>query len=186
MTSTTSIFFAGVGTSLLLIGAGFGSGLLLGQAAVDVPQKSRTVGSQSSVPPPARVILPAMTAANLSASQTVKAAPTSPPQAEPEPTAEHPLKDVQEQDGEREKQAPQQVEREKQPAARKAAAHERRKRYAAQKARLEAARRHQQQGQQEQQLTGQQQEMPRLSEQPSVLAFGRSEGPNQQIGFFGN
>jgi hypothetical protein len=42
MTSTTSIFFAGVGTSLLLIGAGFGSGLLLGQAAVDVPQKSRT------------------------------------------------------------------------------------------------------------------------------------------------
>lgn len=183
MASTTSIFFAGVGTSLLLIGAGFGSGLLLGQAAVDVPQKSRTVGSQSNVPPPAKVILPAMTTASPSASQTVEAAaPMRPAQAEPEPTAEPtPVKDVQEQAGEREKQARQHVEREKQQAARKVAAHERRKRYALQK----AARRHQQ-GQQQQQLTAQQQEMPRQSEQPRVLAFGRSEGPNQQIGFFGN
>jgi type IV secretory pathway VirB10-like protein len=177
MASAASIFFAGVGTSVVLIGVGFGSGVLLGKAAVDLPQNSRTVASQDSVPSPARVILPTTTAATLPADQLVE--PAAEP-AKPEPALKPiPVKDVQKQDSDREKQAARQAEKEKQQAAKKAAARERQKRYAAQKARQEAARR--QQPQQEQQP-----EPLRQSEQPSLLGFARNEGEAQQASFFGN
>ena len=187
MASTERIVFAGVATSVLLIGAGFGSGILLGKAAVDVPQKVMQT-ARESVPAPDRVILPVTTAAiaPLTAVPPVQAAATTPiaPQAKPEPAPEFiPVKDVHvQQDIEKGKQAARQAEAEKQQAAKKAAERERHKRYAAQKARQEAARKQQEQQQQLQQ----QQEALRQSERPRVLAFDREDGPPQQVGFFGN
>jgi outer membrane biosynthesis protein TonB len=195
MASAASIFFAGIGTSALLIGAGFGGGVLLGKAAVDVPQNSRIAASQEDLPP-ARVVLPATTVAtpptNPPAQET--AASNSPEQAKPERTVQPiPVKDVQKQNSESEKQAnsekqaARQAEKEKKQAAKKAAARERHKRYAAHM-RREAARKQQQQ--QEQQLQQQQdeqrQEALRHSERPGLLAFGDDPNPPQQVSFFGD
>src|SRR5690242_1706237 len=105
MASAASIFFAGIGTSALLIGAGFGGGVLLGKAAVDVPQNSRIAASQENWPP-ARVVMPATTAATPPPANPPARDTSNPPeQAKPEPEVQPiPVKDLQKQDNESEKQ----------------------------------------------------------------------------------
>jgi outer membrane biosynthesis protein TonB len=184
MASTERIFFAGVATTVLLIGAGFGGGVLLGKAAVDAPQKlTQRVASLDSLPPPAKVILPDMAAAAATAPavQLAAAIPNTPPQAKAEPVPEViSVKDVSKQESE--KQVARQTEAEKQRAAKKAAERERHKRNAAQKATLDAERKQQAQ----QQQVEQQQEALRQSQRPSLLSFDREDGPPQRVSFFGN
>jgi hypothetical protein len=178
MASTERIFFAGVATTVLLIGGGFGGGVLLGKAAVDAPQKlTQMVASPS---PPARVILPDMAAAAATARAVQPTIPNNPPQAKVEPAPEViPVKDVSKQESEQ--QVARQAEAEKQRTAKKAAERERHKRYAAQKARLEA-----EQKQAQQQQVEQQQEALRQSQRSSLLSFAREDGPPQRVSFFGD
>jgi type IV secretory pathway VirB10-like protein len=190
MASTERIFFAGVATTVLLIGTGFSGGVMLGKAAVDVPAKApQAVALQNDAPPPTRVILPvaAVPAPSRPAAPPVQeaAAPTPLPQANPESAPEFiPVKDVhsQQQNIEKEKQAAREAEKQQAAEQRKKAAdRERHKRYAAQKARQEVARK-----QQEQQQQLEQQDVLRDSEGPRILAYDREDAPNQQAGFFGN
>ncbi|MCK1409525.1 hypothetical protein [Bradyrhizobium sp. 76] len=56
MASKASIFFAGVGTTFLILGAGFGSGLLMANSALKDPNSY--VGAKEEVPAAIRVVLP--------------------------------------------------------------------------------------------------------------------------------
>jgi hypothetical protein len=126
MVSNVRIFFAGVGTTFIILGVGFGGGLLVASSAL-----KDTAGHQAqaaSEPPlPARVILPT--------SAEPAQAPQPPQQSskQVEPVAE-PVR------------AAQPERRVEKTDARKAAAEvrERRKRYAERKSRREAARARQQ------------------------------------------
>ena len=57
------IFFAGVGTTFILLGVGFGGGLMMAKLALEEPTGDRS--RASSELPPARVILPSTTEAGL-------------------------------------------------------------------------------------------------------------------------
>src|SRR5690349_14353801 len=61
MVSVARIFFAGVATSALLVGVGFGGGILLGRAAIEPvhPTKMDQFRTAKRSLPTARVILPA-------------------------------------------------------------------------------------------------------------------------------
>lgn len=190
MASTERIFFAGVATTVLLIGTGFSGGVMLGKAAVDVPPKvPQAVARQNDAPPPTRVILPgtAVPAPSMPAAPPVQeaAAPMRPPQANPESAPEFiPVKDVhsQRQNIEKEKQAAREAEkRQAAEQQKKAADGERHKRYAAQKSRQKVARK-----QKEQQQQMEQQEAFRKSEGPRILAYDREDALTEQAGFFGN
>jgi hypothetical protein len=119
MASNAGIFFAGVGTTFIILGAGFGGGVMLANSALDKPAEYQ---SRASAEPqsPVRVVLPA---------PAVAAQPPEQPQqiaAAPQP----PIQPVQETQPLGEKQA-------SKTGAKKAQA-ERRKRYAERKARRQA------------------------------------------------
>lgn len=198
MASTASVFFAGVATSVLLIGAGFGGGVTLVKTSMDVPQKAAQtkVAGPEKLPPPEKVVLPAMTEAAFpppapaTVSHIQAAVPTAPqPQATPqlEPQAIS-AQDVHlpKQNIENEKRAQRQAESERQQAERaeqrkKAVERERRhRRYAARKARQEAVRQQQQELQQDAQR-----EEPGERGQLGILAlYGGDEPPRDS--FFGD
>ena len=74
--SDARIFFAGMGTTVLLLGAGFSGGLMLASTAIDsLPQNKVTAADRLQ---PARVVLPATTEAAPAVVQ---------PAAAPEPAA---------------------------------------------------------------------------------------------------
>jgi len=88
MASNVRIFFAGVGTTFILLGVGFGGGLMMAKSALEEPTGDRS--RASSELPPARVILPSTTEAALPPQtpkeQQVVAASSEPapqPQAQP-------------------------------------------------------------------------------------------------------
>jgi type IV secretory pathway VirB10-like protein len=119
MASNAGIFFAGVGTTFIILGAGFSGGVMLASSAFDKPAEYQ---SRASAEPqsPVRVVLPA---------PAVAAQPPEQPQqiaAAPQP----PIQPVQETQPLGEKQA-------SKTGAKKAQA-ERRKRYAERKARRQA------------------------------------------------
>jgi len=119
MASNGGFFFAGVGTTFIILGAGFGGGVMLANSALDKPAEYQ---SRASAEPqsPVRVVLPA---------PAVAAQPPEQPQqiaAAPQP----PIQPVQETQPLGEKQA-------SKTGAKKAQA-ERRKRYAERKARRQA------------------------------------------------
>jgi outer membrane biosynthesis protein TonB len=186
--SNARIFFAGVGTTILLIGTGFGGGLMLARTAMEpVPPSRETAADRLQ---PARIILPASAEA---------APPPAPPATEvalpnPSPPLEHAQtqvpppadvrteKDKRAERAENEKQA-ERAEKEKQAeraAQRKAEAEERdrRRRYAERKARREAARLKQQHDQQQQDAARQ--------DRPGIMAFGVDDNHDGPAGFFGN
>src|SRR3954447_17943612 len=70
MPSNASIFFAGIGTTFLILGAGFGGGMMMANSALKEPNhyQSRTT---AEAPTPLRVVLPSSAAA---------AEPKQPPQ----------------------------------------------------------------------------------------------------------
>ncbi|MCK1516103.1 hypothetical protein IVB22_26885 [Bradyrhizobium sp. 190] len=142
MASNARIFFAGAGTTFVILAIGFGGGLMLAKTAMEPSASSRPIADQL---PPVRVILPA------SAEAAMPPQPPVEPAAAPEPSPPvMAAKDAQ-QDFEKEKQI-ERAERRKAEAEERA----RRKKYAERKARQEAAR-----------LVNRQQE-----QQPGILAFG--------------
>jgi type IV secretory pathway VirB10-like protein len=194
MASTERIFFAGVATTVLLIGAGFSGGVMLGKTAMDSPQtKEQAVASPEKLPPPGRVVLPAVTEATVpipfvpeSASLMQAAAPVQEPQ--PKPMAEPAVSattvaPAQKQDIEMERPAEHQAEARKHSEQRKKAAdRERHRRYAERKARQDAAHQEHQQLQEEHQ----QQEVRHQRQSPSILAFDGDDEPPRQNAFFGD
>lgn len=192
MASTERIFFAGVATSALLIGVGFGSGVMLGRTALEpVPQMNRAqTNIADKSPTSARVVLPALTEAALSPPEPAplppieEAVPTaSEPQAKPQtelPPISAAAVDVQKHDiekdkgrrGEAEKQQGERAER-----RRKAAERERHRRFAESKARQETAR---------EQHHKQQPEVREQAGPLGTLAFGEDDELPRQSSFFGN
>ena len=155
MASNEGIFFAGMATSALLIGAGFGSGILLGRAALEPAQQTKTAESKTAPSglaerslPPARVVLPALTEATSKSPIPSSAPPTQ----DPAPTASEPQITLpqdhthvaSEKAVENEKQAEHRAEAEKKKAEtaerrKRAADRDRHRRYAERKARQDAA-----------------------------------------------
>jgi hypothetical protein len=75
MVSTARIFFAGIGTTFLIIAAGFGAGLMFAQTALhDTPVQTRTASKPID---PVRMILPT-TAEAATAPQPSTAVPVQP------------------------------------------------------------------------------------------------------------
>jgi type IV secretory pathway VirB10-like protein len=122
--TNAGMFFAGVATTILLIGAGFGGGLLLARNAME-PMAVASGPAAADRLPPARVVLPASAAA---AEQPPPSAAVPSPAEETSPGLIQ-TKEVQ--------QSP---ERDRAAGRRKADEQERRKRVAERKAKREAAR----------------------------------------------
>jgi type IV secretory pathway VirB10-like protein len=142
MASNARVFFAGVGTTFVILAIGFGGGLMVAKTAMEPSASSHSIADQL---PPVRVILPA------SAEAAMPPQPPVEPAAAPEPSPS--VMTVKETQQALEKET--KIERAER---RKAEADERarRKKYAERKARREAAR-----------LVNRQQE-----QQPGILAFG--------------
>jgi type IV secretory pathway VirB10-like protein len=163
MASSAGIFFAGVGTTFIILGAGFGGGLMMATSALKEPTEYQNRAAPEP-PSPARVILPstAEAAQPPQPSQHIATAP------EPPPPPLQPVKGAQ---------AP--VERQVENVdTRKAEAEqrERRKRYAERKAKRQAERAKRQQ----QIEQGEHQEAP-------IMASGGDEPRRSRgFGFFGN
>jgi type IV secretory pathway VirB10-like protein len=160
MRSSTRIFFAGVGTTFVILGVGFGGGLFMANSALKEPA-GHQAKAKSELPTPARVILPTTAEAaqppKQPAPQQVVAVELAPAPS-PEPVKAAPSeKRVEKVDT---KKAEMEVR-------------EGRKRYAERKARREAYR-------------ARQQVEPRAREEAPILAFGSDEPPRQSMGFFGN
>jgi outer membrane biosynthesis protein TonB len=125
MASSARIFFAGVGTTFVILGVGFGGGLLLAKSALKEPTGYQARAT-AEPPSPIRVVLPASAEA---------AQPPQPPQqVAAVESAPEPVKEVQPE---------KRVEKVDTKKA-EAEVRERRKRYAERKAKREAARARQQ------------------------------------------
>ena len=125
MASSARIFFAGVGTTFVILGVGFGGGLLMAKSALKEPTGYQARAT-AQPPSPARVILPASAEAAQPPQQLQQVAATVPA---PEPVKEvQPEKRVEKVDIKKTE----------------AEARERRKRYAERKAKREAVRARQQ------------------------------------------
>ena len=164
MASNAGIFFAGVGTTFIILGAGFGGGLMMATSALNEP-----VGYQKKTfdeaPPPARVVLPS-TAEAAQPPQPVQQTATAPELAPPPP-----LQPAKEAEPAVQKQA-EKVDTKKIESEQR----ERRKRFAERKARRQAERAKRQL----QMERGEPQEAP-------ILAFGGDEPRRSDgFGFFGN
>jgi type IV secretory pathway VirB10-like protein len=162
MASNAGTFFAGVGTTFIILGAGFGGGLMMAKSALNQPTGYQTRAS-AEPPTPVRVILPssAEAAQPPQPSQQIDAPPQPPPQMKP----------VKEAQPSVEKQVDKMDTRKAEAEQR-----ERRKRYAERKAKRQAER-----------LKRQQQiEQGERLEAP-ILAFGGDERRQSGgLGFFGN
>ena len=159
--TSAGVFLAGVGTTILLIGAGFGGGLMLARTTME-PMAAASGPIAAERLPPARVILPASAEA---------ASPPQPPSATvPEPGAEPSPRLVQTKEVQ---QLPERDRAAERAERRKADEQERRKRVTERKAKREVTRNAKQQHEREQ--------------APGILAFGGDdEHPPGGGGFFGN
>jgi outer membrane biosynthesis protein TonB len=161
MASKAGIFFAGVGTTFIILGAGFGGGLMMATSALKEPTGYQNRAS-AEPPSPARVILPstAEAAQPRQPSQQIATAP-EPPLPPPQPGAQATVEKQIEKVDTRKAEAEQR---------------ERRKRHAERKAKRQAERANRQQ----QIEQGEHQEAP-------IMAFGGDE-PRRSggFGFFGN
>ena len=174
--SNARTFFAGMGTSVLLLGAGFGGGLMLARTTVEPATQNRATAAADRLPS-ARVVLPASAEpapARLASSPVETLVATgAPTQQSREGVQIAPARDVQElsQSTEREKQA-ERIEK-KRPEAEE---RDRRRRHAERNARREATRAKQQQ---------EQDEARRL--QSNIMAFGGVEEQSRSgTSFLGN
>jgi hypothetical protein len=203
MVSTARIFFAGVATSALLVGVGFGGGILLGRAAIEPvhPTKMDQFRAAKRSLPTTRVILPApmemaidppttssapfVQTANPKAPESKKTSFEDQPRVAPEKANLARMQDIKNAE-----QAEQMAKVEKKKAEaidqrKKAAERDRHRRYAERKARQEAALALEQQAQ-EQRHQEQRQALHKQAGPFGLLAFGDgSEGP-RQASFFGN
>ncbi len=162
MASNAGIFLAGVGTTFIILGAGFAGGLMMATSALKEPTGFQNRAS-AEPPSPVRVILPstAEAAEPPQASQQIATAPEPPLPPPPVKEAQAPVERQVEKVDTRKAEAEQR---------------ERRKRYAERKAKRQAERAKRQQ----QIEQGEHQEAP-------IMAFGGDE-PRRSggFGFFGN
>jgi len=169
MPSNGSIFFAGVGTTFLILGVGFGSGLMMANSALKDPGRAESRAS-AQAPSPLRVVLPASAEA---------AEPKAPPQqaaSAPETAAPAPMPPAREAQATPDKRQASADKVEKADTGKaEADQRDRRKRATERKARRLAAARRNSQPQAEQR-----------AEAP-VMAFGGDE-PRQggAVNLFGN
>ena len=163
MATSTGAFFAGIGTTFVVLAFGFGGGLMMAKSALHEPSGYQARAA-SEAPTPVRVILPnSAEAAQPPQHQQTSSLP------EPAQPAVQPAKEVQ---------AP--VEKQVEKAdTRKAEAEERerKRRYAERKARRQAEARARQQREQQQ---------PREREDARIMAFGSDDTPRFGGGLFGN
>jgi len=157
MASSGRIFFAGVGTTFVILAIGFGAGLMLAKASIEPAARSY---SSADPLPPVRVILPASADPALPSQTPVQIADTPPENQRAAPLNE----------------ALQAFETEKpidRAERRKAEADERgrRKKVAERK----AAR-----------LAQEQEQRQRSKQQASILAFGQADDQPRGGGFFGH
>jgi hypothetical protein len=168
--SNARIFFAGMGTTVLLLGAGFSGGLMLASTAIDsLPQNKATAADRLQ---PARVVLPATTEAAPAPAQPAAAPESAANSKQPAQAQNLPAKEMQaaaEKD--------QQSERAEQRRA-EYAERERHGRFAERKARRDAARLKQQRDQQQQET--------RPLARPGIMALDFDEDHRRPGGFFGN
>jgi type IV secretory pathway VirB10-like protein len=91
MASNFRIFFAGVGTTFIILAVGFGGGLMMAKSALEEPTGYRSPAPSEPLPP-ARVILPSTTEAALPPQtpkeQVVAASPEPSPQSQAQPAKE--------------------------------------------------------------------------------------------------
>ena len=157
MASNARIFFAGIGTSFVILAVGFSAGLMLARSALHDPPLPNRATSEPS--PRMRVILP------VSAEPALQVA-AAPPAPEPQLQAQT----VQDAPAQVAQKPPEET------ATKKLERTERRKRYAERKARRQAAARiaatKARQGMERQEPT-----------QPGIMAFGNDEA---RISLFGN
>lgn len=163
MASNAGIFFAGVGTTFIILGAGFGGGLMMAKSALNEPNGYRNVASVPEPPSAVRVVLPssAETAQPPQPSPQIVAAPQPPSEIKPTKEAEPPVEKQVDKIDTRKADAKQR---------------ERRKRYAERKAKWKA----------EKAKRELQMEQAERQEAP-VMAFGGDERRQSAgFGFFGN
>jgi hypothetical protein len=158
MTSSARIFFAGVGTTFIILAVGFGGGLIMANSALKEPTGYQ-VKAKAEPSSPVRVILP-------TSAEAAQPAQASQPASQQVAAAEAPLPSAGPV-----KAAPPEKRVEKAKKA-EVEGRERRKRYADRKVRREVSR------------TRQQLE-PRVREDAPILAFDSDE-PQGGFGFFGN
>ncbi|NEV01436.1 hypothetical protein [Bradyrhizobium uaiense] len=97
MASKAMIFFAGVGTTFIILGAGFGGGLLLANSALKDPAGAQARVSSREPAEPARVVLPSTAEAAQAPQPATQREPATPePATPPQPQLQpEPVKDVQ-------------------------------------------------------------------------------------------
>ena len=86
MASNARIFLAGVGTTFIILGAGFGGGLLMAKSAFEEPTGYRSHAPSKPLPP-ARVVLPSTTEAALPPQTPKEQVVGAPPEPAPQPHA---------------------------------------------------------------------------------------------------
>src|ERR1700709_2706320 len=96
MVSTARIFFAGIGTTFLIIAAGFGGGLMFAKTALhETPMQTRTASRAAD---PVRVILPASAEAAQPPQEPTPVLAAQPVQPAPASEAKVPEKQVEKVD----------------------------------------------------------------------------------------
>ena len=165
MASNAGIFFAGVGTTFIILGAGFGGGLMMAKSALEEPTGYRSPAPSEPLPP-VRVILPSTTEAALppqtpKEQQVLAASSEPPPQPQPQPAKEVVQAPVEQQVDEVDTRKAKAEER----ARRKRVAERKAKRLAAERAKLQHI---------------EPDERPR----GPIMAFG-GDKPRESFGFFG-
>jgi outer membrane biosynthesis protein TonB len=160
MSSNARSFFAGLGTTFVILAVGFGGGLMMASSTLQDP--TGRVPSVSERLAPVRIILPA------------SAEPAQPRQPAQPTTTAIPAPESQPQAQQKTVQPPVEEEVEK-PTTRRAEERERRRRSAERKAKKLAIARAQQQLLEQQ--SGER--------KPGIMAFGANEQPRLS-GFFGN
>jgi len=159
MATSTKAFFAGIGTTFVILAAGFGGGLIMAKSVVKEPAGYQTRAAKSDALSAVRVILP---------NSAEAAQPPQQPAASPEPIGQPTAQPVQQTQTSAEKSDTARLEAEQRERDRRAA--ERKAR------RLAEARARQQR---EQRLTREQINAP-------VMAFGGDSSSRTGGGFFGN
>ena len=167
MASKAGIFFAGVGTTFLILGAGFGGGLLMANNALQESPIYKSCVAPPAAPWPVRVIFPSTAEAAQPPQPPVQQVAAGPESATPQPQLQPA--------GDTHASAEKQVE--KADAKAEAAQKERRKRYAERKAKRQAAERARRQ--QQQVAQGERWDAP-------VMAFGGDEPASRPFSLFGN
>jgi len=162
MASNAGIFFAGMGTTFIILGAGFGGGLMMAKSALNQPIGYRNVASVPEPPSAVRTVLPT------SAEAAQPPQPSPQIVAAPQPPSEiRPVKEAEPVEKQVEKIVTRKAEAEQR---------ERRKRYAERKAKWKAEK-----AKRELQI-----EQAERQDAPIMAFSGDERRQSAGFGFFGN